>query len=408
MAKALTDIAIKNLKPGVQRREIPDPGARGLYVIVQPTGVKGFAVRYRFAGHPRKFTLEAGISLAAARKATADAMYEVQQGRDPGAAKAQLRATNEQAEENTLRAVCDEYFLREGADLRSRELIEKSLKRLVYPTAIGGKGRLGDRQIESIRRSEIVKLLDKIEDESGPVMADRVLAYVRKILNWHATRSDDFKSPIVRGMARTKPKERARKRVLNDDELRAVWRTAEDFEGPFGYFVRFVLLTLARRNEASEMADCEVIGDDWIIPGSRYKTKLDHLIPLSPAARDLLASIPRVENGRNDRLFFTTDGHKPFSGFSKFKKEFDKVCGVKGWVIHDLRRTGRSLMSRAKIDADHAERCMGHVIGGVRETYDRYEYRDEKKQAFEALAALMRTVVVGPQNNIVPLIGGAR
>jgi hypothetical protein len=133
-------------------------------------------------------------------------MYEVQQGRDPGAAKAQLRATNEQAEENTLRAVCDEYFLREGADLRSRELIEKSLKRLVYPTAIGGKGRLGDRQIESIRRSEIVKLLDKIEDESGPVMADRVLAYVRKILNWHATRSDDFKSPIVRGMARTKPK----------------------------------------------------------------------------------------------------------------------------------------------------------------------------------------------------------
>jgi integrase len=408
MAKALTDIAIRNLKPGLRRREIPDPGARGLYVVVQPTGVKGFAVRYRFGGHPRKLTLESGIGLAAARKAAADAMYEVQQGRDPGAAKILFRRTREHAAENTLEAVCEEYFRREGKGLRSRDQIEAALKRLVYSTAIGGKGKLGNRQIASILRSEIVKLLDKIEDDSGPVMADRVLAYIRKIMNWHATRSDDFRSPIVRGMARTKPKERKRTRVLDDDELRAVWRTAETFEGPFGYFVRYVLLTLTRRNEAARMPDSELSGDDWIIPGARYKTKLDHVVPLSQAARDLLESIPRIANGKNDRLFFTTDGEKPFAGFSKFKKEFDKLCEVKGWTIHDLRRTGRTLMSRVGVDGELAERCIGHLPGGVRDTYDRFEYRDEKKQAFDALAALIRTILTGPRDNVVPLREGVQ
>ena len=83
MPRALTDIAIRNLRPEPKRREIPDPGARGLYVIVQPSGVKSFAVRYRYAGVSRKVTLQSGISLAAARKATADALYELERGHDP-------------------------------------------------------------------------------------------------------------------------------------------------------------------------------------------------------------------------------------------------------------------------------------------------------------------------------------
>jgi hypothetical protein len=82
MSKVLTDISIRNMKPADVRQEIPDPGARGLYVVIQPSGLKSFAVRYRYAGMPRKLTLQAGITLAAARKATADALYEVEQGRD--------------------------------------------------------------------------------------------------------------------------------------------------------------------------------------------------------------------------------------------------------------------------------------------------------------------------------------
>ena len=74
---------------------------------------------------------------------------------------------------------------------------------------------------------------------------------------------------------------------------------------------------------------------------------------------------------------------------------------MKQWQLHDLRRTGRSLMSRAKVDADHAERCMGHVIGGVREAYDRREYLEEKRKAFEALAAVVELILKPPANNVI-------
>ena len=120
------------------------------------------------------------------------------------------------------------------------------LERLVYPT-------LGAYQIDEVRRTEIVRLLDKIDDERGPVMADRTLATVRRIMNWHAGRSDRFLSPIVRGMARTKPKERDRERTLADDELRAVWLAGEGAHRPFGYLVQFILVTATRRSEASAM-----------------------------------------------------------------------------------------------------------------------------------------------------------
>lgn len=90
---------------------------------------------------------------------------------------------------------------------------------------------------------------------------------------------------------------------------------------------------------------------------------------------------------------FTTDGANPISGFAKFKLAFDKACGVTGWRLHDLRRTARSLMSQAGVPTDHAERCLGHVMPGVRGVYDRYEYLDEKREAFDRPAALIKRIV---------------
>jgi integrase len=156
--------------------------------------------------------------------------------------------------------------------------------------------------------------------------------------------------------------------------------------------------------------------DLWLIPAGRYKTKLDFEVPLSNAARDVLGATPRLSK----RFVFTTDGETPISGFSKFKLTFEpkmlaelhKLAVERGddpdkvtlprWTVHDLRRTARSLMTRAGVAPDHAERCLGHVIGGVRGVYDRHGYRDEKRVAFEALAGLVARLV-DPQNNVVEL-----
>ena len=195
MAKRLTDIAIRNLKSSATRYEMPDGAARGLYVVCQPSGRKGFAVRYRYNGKPRKLTLPSAITLAAARKLAAAAMHEVEQGRDPGVAKQEAAEKAALAAADTLQAICEEYSRREGAKLRTRDAQLATLKRHVF-------GPLGARPIASIKRKEIVRLLDSVADKSGARTADVVLAHLSRILGWHAIRDDEFHSPIVQGMAR--------------------------------------------------------------------------------------------------------------------------------------------------------------------------------------------------------------
>ena len=168
--RRLTDLAIRNLKPKTDRYELPDPGARGLYVVVFPSGKKSFAVRYRHAGLTRKLTLQSGVSLAAARKLAADALHELAQGRDPAEAKKTRKAKTAAAAANTLLAVAEQYFKLEHGKLRTAAEREATLRRLVFPA-------LGDRQIDAIKRSEIVRLLDKIEASCGARTADLALAY---------------------------------------------------------------------------------------------------------------------------------------------------------------------------------------------------------------------------------------
>lgn len=378
-------------EPGKERSIYWDTVVRGLGLVVTDRGAKSYVVQYRAGPQSRRMKLGNIQNLAAARQQAKVVLGKVASGHDPLMARRKEKA----AAADTLRAVAAEYLKRDGKGLRTVAQRVATLERLVYPT-------LGSRQIADIRRKDIVRLLDRIEDECGPVMADRTLATIQRLMNWHASRDDDFRSPIVRGMARTKPSERARKRILTDDELRAVWNAAEASNGPFGYLTRFWLLTATRRNEAANMRRAELNGSDWTIPAARAKGKADVLLPLSSAALALLEKMPRLGQDADRGYVFTINGAKPISTFSRSKSDLDQASGVTDWHIHDLRRTARSLLSRAGVDADIAERCLGHVIGGVRGTYDRHEYRDEKARAFEALAALIARIV-NPEENVVPL-----
>jgi integrase len=207
-------------------------------------------------------------------------------------------------------------------------------------------------------------------------------------------------------MARTKPKELARKRVLADDEIRDIWKALDEADVPACYpaFVKSLLLCATRRNESAYMHSSEIDGDAWTIPAARYKTKHDHVVPLTEQAKVLIGDAKGF-------VFTTTEGKRGFSGFSKAKRELDAEIAksrkregrekMTPWTLHDLRRTARSLMSRAGVPTDHAERALGHVIGGVRAVYDRFEYLDEKRQAFEALGRLV-DLILNPSDNVVP------
>jgi integrase len=237
------------------------------------------------------------------------------------------------------------------------------------------------------------------------------------VFNWHAARVDGYHPPIVRGMGRGAPNKRTR--ILDDDEVRAFWRAALAWEKkgdhPFPRLLRFILLTATRRDEAAAMTWSEIQDRDdvWTIPAARYKTAIDFEVPISEAAWKVLHAAGRIKLGTAGYVF-TTNGETPVGGFSKFKAHFDglmlaelrKIAEERRedaskvilprWTLHDLRRTARSLMSLAGVPPDHAERALGHIIGGVRGVYDRHAYREEKRQAFAALAArvdhILRTV----------------
>jgi integrase len=402
MAKVLTAIAVANARAGIKRREIPDGGCRSLYLIVQPSGVKSWAVRFRYRGTARKLTLgpflagngqepdaepelDTPLSLAAARVLATKALRQAKGGVDPTAAKRKQRVIQHAAEADTLANIAEEFLRRAGAGLRTLSQRRADLELLCET--------LGRMPVSEIGRGQYTRIFDRIADERGPVRADRVLAATKRLLNWHSERSD-FISPLGRGGRRTSVSDRARSRILSDDELRQVWTTAERIKGPFASFVQFILLTATRRGEAASLRRRELSDDGrtWIIPGSRYKNGKDTLIPLSKAAQRIIAAQPQLSD-----FVFTSNGTCALGGFALRKTAFDKACGVVGWTIHDLRRTSRTLLSRAGITPDIAERCLGHAMVGVRQTYDRFQYADEKRHAFEALAAQIERIVRGPE-----------
>jgi hypothetical protein len=251
-------------------------------LVVYRSGKRGFCIQYRAGRTSRRKAIKGVLSLEAARKVARKLLGKVADGGDPVGEERKQR----DAELNTLRAVALQFFAREGKALRSSNAWLRNLQRQVFP-------ELGSRPIADIKRSDIVRLLDRIEDERGEASAHTSLAILRRVLRWHATRDDHFNSPVVAGMGRYKSRERARARILSDDELRTVWEAATAMGGAFGALVRFLLLTAGRRNECARMEWAELDGADWILPPERNKTKLELVRPLSKTAQSVLAELPK-------------------------------------------------------------------------------------------------------------------
>jgi integrase len=383
-------------EPGADRSFFWDASLTNFGLMVTAAGHKSFVIQYRAPEGSRRLTLKAGLTLEQARKEARKYIGQVAQGRDP----LRDRRSAREAEEGTVCAIGRAYVGSRGArSLRTIGQRISILERLIFPA-------LGSRPIESLRRSEITRLLDIIADRHGPIMARQAFAILSCVMQWHAKRADNFTPPLVRGMA--PPASIPRDRTLDDRELIAFWRSAQEWQHPFARLVQFILLTATRRDEAAFMMRAELDGDVWIIPGTRYKTKIAHSIPLSKTALNLLAKCPVLGPAG---FLFTGNGNTPIStgSFSKNAldrlmlaelRELDPDANLERWTIHDLRRTSRTLMSRAGVGADVAERCLGHKIGGIRGVYDRHRFEDEKRAAFEALAAQIQRIV-DPQPNVV-------
>lgn len=397
MARKLLTPAVLNQRPPTSGRVEVRDTLSPLVLRISPTA-RSFMVRPRIRGaaQPLRLTWPSPAcveELTAARAWALEATAQCKRGVDPRdairAAAGDAATARERQTQTTFRAIAENYFDQHASKLRSAVDIRGNLDRYLL-------AEFGDKQIGDISRADITRLLDRIAAKA-PVQADRVLALLRKLMNWHETRDDAFSSPIVRGMARTRPAQRARSRVLSDEEIRLVWSQTI---GTYGDIVRMLLLTAQRRDEVAQMGFSQIdAGGLWTIPAERYKSGRPQYVPLPRQARALVASRPSVD-GSDLAFGAERDPHKIFKGWSKSKSQLDeRITRANGgeappnWTLHDLRRTARTLMSRAGVRPEIAERVLGHAISGVEGVYDRHAYVDEKRAALQALADLLDEIL---------------
>jgi integrase len=404
MAQTLTARTIETVKPGRQRREIPDRRMPGLYLVLQPSGAKSWAVRYRHAGTPRKHTLGSypAIDLKSARALASKALRAVAEGRDPGREKAQERGAPD-----TVEAVAAQFLDRHCKRSNrpsTAEATERQLRLYVLPR---WRGRLA----RDITRRDVLDVLDRVVDAGKPIAANRVLAAVRKMFAWAVSRDIIAASPC----AGVKPPaaERSRDRILTDHELRNVWQAADKpLGGPFGALVKLLILTGQRRDEVAGMkwSEIDLEARLWTLPPERVKNDEKHEVPLSAAAVAVLQALPRI----GERFLLTSNGTSPSSGYSKGKRRLDALLppDMPGWRLHDLRRTTASGMGRLGINLPVIEKVLNHSSGsfaGIAGIYQKHTFAEEKRRALDAWGAFV--IDLGsdrPRRNVVRLHKSSR
>jgi integrase len=395
----LTVKAVEAMRPATDRREIPDDYMAGLYLVIQPSGARSWAVRYRHQGVSRKHTLGSypAIDLKAARGLAGKALRAVAEGRDPGREKILARSAKADSVEQIVEEFLERH-VRRSTRPRTAQEYERLLRQHVLP-------HWRSRMVHEITRRDVLNALDRVVDGGAPIVANRVLAVVRKFFNWCVARDIIVTSPCVGVKAPTV--ERSRDRVLSDEELRLVWKAADKVGYPFGPLVQMLALTGQRRDEVAKIKWDELDLEQrlWTLPRERVKADRSHEVPLSDAALGVLNAVPRHTDSP---LVFTVNGASAVSGYSKAKYRLDALlpADMPSWRLHDLRRTCATGLAKLGVPVHVTEAVLNHrsgKISGIAAVYNRHDYKDEKVQALEAWGRHLDMLVTGKPAKVARL-----
>lgn len=415
MAKKLTQISVDNAKPRLvggepMRIEIPDGGCAGLYLVVQPTGAKSWAVRFRAGGHPKKLTLGTvpAVMLADARAQAAAALKKVAQGTDPTAEKQLAREVREASRaqlvtdtiETQVALFIERYAKRQN---RSWKQAQRTFDKNVVPNWRG-------RTVHDISKRDVIDLVEEIAGRR-PVLANRTLSQIKTFFNWLVAR-DALKVNPCLGVV-PPGKETPRERVLDESEVRALWLACDDLDassvgGPYGAIAKLLLLTGQRRSEVAcaPWSDFDVGNRLWLLPGERTKNGKPHTVPLSRQALSIIAAIPRIDGSP-----FLFDIPRGFGSYTTAKRRIDdRMPPIKRWTFHDLRRTCATGMADIGIAPHIVEAVLNHISGhkaGVAGIYNRAVYAVEKADALQRWADHVEQIVTRKPAKVIKLRGRA-
>jgi integrase len=335
------------------------------------------------------------LTLAEAREKARGWLALISRGLDP---RDEERRTREQVDARraaTFEAAIETYIAEVVHKQRRGPGVEREIRRELIP-------HWDKKPLSEITDGDVVKLVKAIKVRPAPYQAHNVLGHVRTFFNWAISERvyGLQSSPCDRiRPAKLIGAKEVRRRVLNDEEIRALWHASGTIAYPIGPLYQLLLLTGQRLSEVARARwrEFDFEARVWVIPPERFKSDATHLVPLADVAFAVLNELPRFGGG--DAVFTTTAGLKPINGFSKAKDMLDRAMQESlgrepaHWTNHDIRRTVRTRLSKCKVQTEVAERVIGHLPKGLRKVYDHYDYLDEKREALEAWeAALLRVV----------------
>jgi integrase len=363
---------------------------------------KAWICQYRIGKQQRRESLGdvRKVGLEAARKAARQRFALVELNVDPKATKLTADAVAA-AKRQTLAATVALYLKRKQKTLRpsSYAAAERYFEKHWAP--------LGGRPLTGINRADVAARLQTLIDEHGPIAASRARVHLSALYTWAAGESLCETNPVAATNdpgAGAKPRER----VLDDDELAAVW-TASDSDDDFGAIVRLLILSGQRRSEIAHLRWDEVrFGEGLIrLPKERVKNDRPHEIPMSDAMVAILKARPRwlSSGGVRDTVF--GNGSGMFLSWSHAKAKLDAKIAeagkmLKPWSVHDLRRSAASGMQKLGIRVEIIERALNHVSGSYRGVAGIYQRDPMTADVRDALVKWAEHVIAVVEGRIAP------
>lgn len=408
-SKALTGASVEALtaKRGAKTwREVSDAGCRGLRIRISPAGEKVWGIKITVGARRVRHTIGAypAITLSEARKRAEAYLATAREGASPDELDARKRA-----ETMTVAEAHAEYIELMRPTLRPGTI---ALKEAMMRDHV--EAPLGKRLIRTVRRADLVDVVGRVAAKGFKVQANRVFSETMALLRWCEQKGYVEGVPSVRKKdvraATGAKKENARRRTLSEGELIATWNAAGDLGALSCDFLRLLLLTGQRRDEVRLMTWAEVDMEAalWVIPKERYKTgsktDMDHPVPLSPPAIEILRRRSRDGEGAPTNAGYVLTGRKgaAFNGAASTVRRLREALGDKAdFTIHDFRRTLRTGLSRLGVDEATAEMVIGHVPQGMVAVYDTYDRLDERRAALARWAEHLARLVNG--GNVVSL-----
>jgi integrase len=416
MAKEkLTDLKVKALKPAPagRRYEVLDAVVPGLGVRVTDKGQRTFVLIARYPGSRNPTRRALGeypkITLEKARDKARQWLELLAQGIDPRQVENEAKEAARVRRAHTFGVVAESYIEKRLRKQRQGRATEREIRKELI-------SRWQDRPITSITKADVIAMVEEIAARA-PRQAHNMFGRLCTLMNWAVER--DVYGLAVSPCDRVRPSrligpKAIRQRVLDDDELRALWDATRSGEGPaypYGALVRLLMLTGQRKAEVAgaRWREIDLERRLWTIPPERFKSDAVHVVPLADPAMALLAGLPRFAGG--DYLFSSTHGRKPVNGFSNAKivleQRLAEALGAEPerWVLHDIRRTVRTRLSGLRVPDPVAEMVIGHARKGLARVYDQHQYLDEMREALDAWAMRLRSIVEPPATNVVALHG---